>query len=495
MNSSVIHPLLIVSILVVYFGVLMVIAYFTSRNADTQTFFTADKKSPWYLVAFGMIGTSLSGVTFISVPGNVGTTQFAYFQFVLGNLVGYLVIATVLMPLYYRLNLISIYTYLEQRFGFWSYKTGSFFFLLSRTIGAAFRLFLVAAVLQIGVFEQWGIPFSVNVLITIFLIWIYTFQGGIKTIVWTDTFQTFFLVSAVAISVYLISQELGLSMGQMVKTVSESDYGQIFHWDPKSSKYFWKQFIAGAFIAIAMTGLDQDLMQKNLTCKNLQDAQKNMLSFCTVFVVVNLLFLTLGALLYIFAQNRGIAIPERTDYLYPTLALQHFGVLAAVFFLLGITASSYASADSALAALTTAFCIDFLNFDKRAEKDREKLKFRVHVGFSVLLYLIILLFEALNDNNVVTAVFTAAGYTYGPLLGLFAFGMVTKLPVRDRFVPLVCLISPIICYIINKNSEAWLGGYKFGFEILILNGFLTFMGLLLLSKKRVAEPEVTQVSR
>jgi SSS family transporter len=474
----------------------MVIAYITSRNADTQTFFTANKKSPWYLVAFGMIGTSLSGVTFISVPGNVGNTQFAYFQFVLGNLVGYLIIATVLMPLYYRLNLISIYTYLEQRFGFWSYKTGSFFFLLSRTIGAAFRLFLVAAVLQIGVFGHWGIPFSINVLITIFLIWIYTFQGGIKTIVWTDTFQTFFLVSAVAISVYLISQELGLTMSQMVRTVSESDYGQIFHWDPKSGKYFWKQFMAGAFIAIAMTGLDQDLMQKNLTCKNLQDAQKNMLSFCSVFVVVNLLFLTLGALLYLFAQNRGIAIPERTDYLYPTLALGHFGLLAAIFFLLGITASSYASADSALAALTTAFCIDFLNFDKRTEEERKKLKFRVHVGFSVLLYLIILLFEALNDNNVVTAVFTAAGYTYGPLLGLFAFGMLTKLPVRDKWVPLICLLSPILCYIINKNSEAWLGGYKFGFEILILNGLLTFIGLLLLSKRRIAEPEqVRQVSK
>jgi Na+/proline symporter len=313
--------------------------------------------------------------------------------------------------------------------------------------------------------------------------------------VWTDTFQTFFLVSAVAISVYLISKELGLSLGQMVTTVRESDYGQIFNWDPKSGKYFWKQFMAGIFIAIAMTGLDQDLMQKNLTCKNLQDAQKNMLSFCTVFVFVNLLFLTLGALLYLFAQNRGIAIPERTDYLYPTLALQHFGLLAAVFFLLGITASSYASADSALAALTTAFCIDFLNFDKRTEEDRKKLKFRVHVGFSVLLYLIILLFEALNDNNVVTAVFTAAGYTYGPLLGLFTFGMLTNLPVRDRFVPVVCFISPIICYIINKNSDVWLNGYKFGFEILILNGFLTFIGLLLLSKKRESEPQVTQVKQ
>jgi SSS family transporter len=480
------NPILVVSILVIYFGVLLVIAYLTSRNADTQTFFTANKKSPWYLVAFGMIGTSLSGVTFISVPGNVGATQFTYFQFVLGNLVGYFVIATVLMPLYYRLNLVSIYTYLEQRFGFWSYKTGSFFFLLSRTIGAAFRLFLVAAVLQIGVYGQWGIPFWVNVLITIFLIWVYTFQGGIKTIVWTDTFQTFFLVSAVIISVYLISQELELSLEKLITTVSQSDYGQIFNWEVKSSKYFWKQFMAGIFIAIAMTGLDQDLMQKNLTCRNLQDAQKNMFSFCTVFVFVNLLFLTLGALLYLYAQNKGIALPERSDYLYPTLALQHFGLLAAVFFLLGITASSYASADSALAALTTAFCIDFLDFEKRPETERKRIKFMVHIGFSVLLFLIILLFEAINDASVVSAVFTAAGYTYGPLLGLFAFGMLTKLPVRDKFVPYVCLLSPIVCYIINRNSEAWLGGYKFGFEILILNGFLTFLGLLLLSKRKTS---------
>lgn len=481
------HPLLVVSILVAYFGILLVIAYFTSRNANTETFFTADKSSPWYLVAFGMIGTSLSGVTFISVPGNVGTGQFAYFQFILGNLIGYIVIATVLMPLYYRLNLISIYTYLEQRFGFWSYKTGSFFFLLSRTIGASFRLFLVAAVLQIGVFGQWGVPFWVNVLITIFLIWVYTFQGGIKTIVWTDTFQTFFLISAVAISVYLISQEMGLSLGQMVTTVRESDYSTIFIWDAKDNRYFFKQFFAGIFIAIAMTGLDQDLMQKNLTCKNLGEAQKNMFSFVAVFIVVNLLFLTLGALLYLYASSKGIAIPERTDYLYPTLALNYFGLVAAIFFLLGITASSYASADSALAALTTAFCIDFLNFKNKPEAQRQRLKFWVHIGFSVLLFLVILLFEAINNAAVVQAVFTAAGYTYGPLLGLFAFGMLTRLPVRDNWVPFVCALSPVLCYVIDQHSVQWLNGYKFGFEILILNGFLTFMGLLALSRKKQPE--------
>jgi Na+/proline symporter len=325
---------------------------------------------------------------------------------------------------------------------------------------------------------------------------VYTFKGGIKTIVWTDTFQTFFLVSAVIISVYLISQELGLSLGSMVSTVRGSELSDMFVWEVNNSRYFFKQFFAGIFIAIAMTGLDQDLMQKNLTCKNLKEAQKNMFSFTLVFVCVNLLFLTLGALLYLYAESKGIAVPERTDYLYPTLALNHFGLLAAVFFLLGITASSYASADSALAALTTSFCVDFLNFDKRPEKQRDRIKFRVHLGFSLLLFLVIILFEAINDASVVSAVFTAAGYTYGPLLGLFAFGIFTRLPVRDNLVPLVCLISPVLCYVINANSEEWLNGYRFGFEILILNGFLTFLGLLALSKKKVTpEPEPERVEQ
>ncbi len=483
-------PYLVLFILIAYFAILLVISWITSRGADTNTFFTAGKNSPWYLVAYSMIGTALSGVTFISVPGNVGNAQFSYFQFVLGNVVGYMVVAFVLLPMYYRLNLVSIYTYLEKRFGFWSYKMGALSFQISRIIGASFRLFLTAAVLQIALFGAWGVPFWVNVLITIALIWLYTAKGGIKTILWTDAFQTTFLISAVAISVYLIANELGLSPGSLVTMVSESDASRMFFFDdPKSGKYFFKQFTAGIFITIAMFGLDQDLMQKNLTCRNLWDAQKNMLTFSGVFMVVNILFLTLGALLYLYAENKGIAIPARTDYLYPTLALKSFGLVAGIAFLLGITASSFASADSALAALTTSFCIDFMNFDKRTEADRKRIKTFVHLGLSLALLLVILAFNALNDESVVTAVFTAAGYTYGPLLGLYAFGMMTRWQVRDRFVPLVCVLSPLLCYIINRNSKEWLNGYEFGFEILILNGLLTFMGLLMLTRKRVTAPQ------
>jgi SSS family transporter len=477
-------PELVLTILLGYFAMLVVVAWYTSRGATTDSFFTANKSAPWYLVAFGMIGTSLSGVTFISVPGAVGGQSFSYFQMVLGYLPGYAFIALVLMPLYYKLNLVSIYSYLDERFGFWSHKTGSFFFLLSRTIGSAFRLFLAALVLQSGIFGPWGLPFEVNVLFTIGLIWVYTFKGGLKTIILTDTLQTFFLVGALVVSVVLIAQQLDLGLAGMLQTVSESSYSQIFFFDDiNDSKHFLKQFLAGMFIAITMTGMDQDLMQKNLSCKNIGEAQKNMFSFCVVLVVVNLLFLTLGALLYIYANSKGVAIPAKTDELYPLLAFNYFGPVVAVFFLLGITASSYASADSALASLTTAFCIDFLNFKDRPEAERARLKFWVHLGFSALLYVVIIIFRLVNDDNVINSVFRAAGYTYGPLLGLFIFGLFTKVKVRDAWVPVVCVASPIICYLLDRNSQAWLGGYKFGFELLLLNGAITFLGLLALRRR------------
>ncbi|GAB4183015.1 MAG: sodium:solute symporter [Thermoflexibacter sp.] len=477
-------PELIVSIIAVYFLVLIIIAYYTSKGADTETFFIANRNAPWYLVAFGMIGASISGVTFISVPGAVGADKFSYFQMVLGYLPGYAFIALVLMPLYYHLNLISIYTYLEERFGLNAYRTGAFFFLLSRTVGAAFRLFLAALVLHLGIFAPLGVPFWLNVIITIGLIWVYTFKGGIKTIIWTDTLQTFFLISALIISVVLIASQLNLGIGELITTVQNSDYSQIFFWEINDKKNFFKQFLAGMFIAITMTGLDQDLMQKNLSCKNLREAQKNMFSFCIVLVFVNLLFLTLGALLYMYAQEKGIALPERSDELYPLLALKlnSFGTLAAVFFLLGITASTYASADSALASLTTSFCIDFLDFKNRKEEQRQKIKFWVHLGFSFLLFLVILIFKALNDESVINAVFKAAGYTYGPLLGLFTFGLFTRWKVRDKFVPYICLASPILCYLLNLYSADLFGGYKFGNEMLLINGGLTFLGLLALKK-------------
>ncbi|PIQ47130.1 MAG: sodium:solute symporter [Cytophagales bacterium CG12_big_fil_rev_8_21_14_0_65_40_12] len=477
------NPTLVISIIGGYFLLLIIIARITSKGADSATFFTANKQSPWYLVAFGMIGASLSGVTFISVPGEVGNSFFSYFQVVLGYLVGYFVIATVLMPLYYRLNLVSIYGYLEQRFGFWSYKTGSFFFLLSRTIGASFRLFLVAGVLQIAIFDSLGVPFWVSVLITILLIWVYTFQGGIKTIVWTDTLQTFFMLSAVVITIYLITKEMGIGIGEAFSQIKASEYSKTFFFDWNDKKDFFKQFISGAFIAIVMTGLDQDMMQKNLTCKTLKDAQKNVFWFSVVLVIANLLFLGLGALLYLYAGQNGIEIPARTDGLYPLIALNHLSTFAGLVFLLGIVAAAYSSADSALTALTTAFCVDFLNFEKKEESLKKPIRLKVHIGFSVLLFVVILIFNAINDSSVINSIFKVAGYTYGPLLGLFSFGMITKLKVRDQWVLPVCLAAPAISYVVDINSAAWFNGFQFGFFILIFNGALTFLGMLMIVRR------------
>lgn len=473
---------LVSSILVVYFLVLITISYFTSKGADSNTFFTANRQSPWYLVAFGMIGSSLSGVTFVSVPGNVGKIGFAYFQLVLGYLLGYWVIIGVLMPLYYRLNVISIYTYLEERFDTISYKTGAFFFLVSRTIGSSLRLFLAATVLQLFLFDAWGVPFWVTVATTIALIWVYTFKGGVKTIVWTDSFQTLFLVTAVAVTVWQIADKLNFSFGDMVAAIQDNGYARIFHFDDANSTLFFpKQFFGGAFIAITMTGMDQEIMQKNLTCKNIGEAQKNMFWFSLTLVIVNLLFLTLGALLYIYSKQKGIDIPAASDELYPRLAFNELGPFVGILFLLGITASSYASADSALAGLTTSFCIDFLKFKNKTEAVKQKQKFVVHIGFSVLFLLIILIFKEVNEKSVIDAVLNVAGYTYGPLLGLFSFGLFTKLQVRAKLVPVVCVLAPMLSYFISSNSEKWLDGYKIGFEILIINGLLTVLGLFLIS--------------
>lgn len=479
-------PWLVITIIGIYFLALIVIAYITSRRATSETFFTGNRESPWYLVAFGMIGASLSGVTFISIPGEVGTSQFAYFQVVLGYIIGYLVIGKVLLPVYYRMNLVSIYEYLDHRLGFWSYKTGSFFFLLSRVIGAAFRLFLVAMVLQIAVFDHAGVPFWVTVAVTILLIWVYTFKGGIKTIVWTDTFQTFFLLLSVGMTIYFISQDLNMNVGQLTELVSSSQYSRIFVWDWQSPYNFYKQFISGAFIAIVMTGLDQDLMQKNLTCRNIGDAQKNMFWFTILLVIVNFFFLTLGALLYVYAGANGIALPERTDELFPLLAVYHFPTIIGIFFMLGIVAAAYASADSALAALTTSFCVDFLGF-KQGDPETKKSKntrIAVHMSFCLVIFIVIVVFRAINDESVITSVFKAAGYTYGPLLGLFAFGLLTNRSVKDQVVPFLCVLCPVISYIININSKTLFAGYEFGFEILIVNGFLTFLGLWLFSRKK-----------
>ncbi len=492
---------LIISVLVAYFGVLILISYLTSKNADSETFFTGNKQSPWYLVAFGMIGASLSGVTFISVPGKVQIEGMAYFQIVLGYVLGYIVIAQLLMPLYYRLNVTSIYEYLNQRFGAVSYKTGASFFILSRTLGSATRLYLATVVLQLFLFDDLGVPYWLTAVITIVLIWVYTFKGGIKTIVYTDTFQTLFLISAVIICTIIIAQLLDVDLFGLYDRITETKSStggsmtQIFFFDdPNSKLYFPKQFFGGMFLAIAMTGLDQDLMQKNLTCKNIKDAQKNMYSFTTVLIVTNFLFLLLGGALYVYAEAKGLSLPMNgdkviTDHVFPTLALNHFGTLAGIFFLLGITASSYASADSALAALTTGFCIDFLNFNKREEHERQRLKLYVHIGFSILFLVIILLTKLYVDSNpgtdLISLILTIAGYTYGPLLGLFFYGIFTKRKLTEWMVPVICIIVPIICYWLDKNSEQLFNGYKFGYELLIVNGLLTFACLSLISKKEI----------
>ncbi|MBC8154124.1 MAG: sodium:solute symporter [Bacteroidetes bacterium] len=471
------NPTIALAILIVYFGMLITVSVYTARGADTNAFFTANRQSPWWLVAISMIGTSLSGVTFISVPGAVGTIGFSYFQVVLGYIIGYLVIGTVLMPLYYRLNLISIYGYLEKRFGFWSYKTGAGFFLIARTIGSSVRLYVAAGVLQLALFGPLGVPFEVSVAITILLIWIYTFKGGVKTIIVTDTLQTLFLISALILTIVLIAQQLGLSVSGVVQTIRGSSMSQIFFWDVKDRHYFPKEFLSGTFIAIVMTGLDQDLMQKNLTCKNIGDAQKNMFWFTATLVVINFMFLCLGVLLYQYAKTAGIAIPEKTDNLYPLLALNHLGLAVGITFLLGITAATYASADSALTALTTSFCIDFMDVGKRPEAARSRIKHYVHIGFSVLFWVVIVVFNKLNSKEVITAVFDLAGYTYGPLLGLYAFGMFNQRPVQDRWVPLICIASPFITLFVNAHSAEWFDGYQVGFERLLINGLLTYVGL------------------
>ncbi len=462
----------------------MLISFLTSDKADNGSFFIGNRSSPWYLVAFGMIGTSLSGVTFISVPGWVADSQFSYMQMVLGYLVGYFVIVTVLLPLYYRLNLISIYTYLEQRFGYWSYKTGAFYFLLSRIIGAAFRLFLVANVLQLAVFDEFGIPYYLTVFITILLIWLYTFRGGIKTIVWTDSLQTLFMLSAVGVAIYSIGHSLDLGMLDLVREVKESKYSKVFFLeDWRDQKFFVKQFFSGVFIAIVMTGLDQDMMQKNLSCRNLKDAQKNMLSFSFILVIVNLFFLGLGALLFVYSDKMGVPISELGDELFPSLALSnHLGSLTAVFFILGLIAAAYSSADSALTALTTSVCIDFMSIEKYSKERQSQIRKISHVAISFILMAVILLFKLINDESVISSLFKAAGYTYGPLLGLFAFGLISKRSVNDKMVPVVCILSPLVCYLIQSNSQVLFNGYQFGFELLILNGIITILGLRILVK-------------
>ena len=477
-------PTLIITVLIAYFALLIFISKITSKEQDNESFFVGNRRSPWYIVAFGMIGASLSGVTFISVPGWVASSQFSYFQMVLGYLVGYAVIATVLMPMYYRLNLTSIYTYLEDRFGFWSYKSGAFYFLLSRTIGAAFRLFLVANILQILVFDEWGIPFALTVALTIVLIWVYTHKAGIKTIIWTDTLQTLFMLIAVVLCFYYVADAMDFSLATAIEQISLSEYSKTFFFeDPSSASFFPKKFFSGAFLAIVMTGLDQDMMQKNLSCPSIKDAQKNMFWFSIVLVFVNLLFLGLGALLYLFANQYGV---EATgDELFATVAMHpQMPVAVGLFFLLGLIAAAYSSADSALTALTTSLCVDFLAIEKREKLMQLKIRKQAHVLFSVILFLVILLFKLINDESVISALFKVAGYTYGPLLGMYAFGLFTKWKIKDRLIIPVVVLAPLLTYLLQIYAPIW-WGFHFGFELLIVNGFLCFLGMMMIRTRTV----------
>jgi SSS family transporter len=484
-------PVTILLVIAGYFSVLLVIAWFTGRRADSMGFFLGNRRSPWMVVAIGMIGTSLSGVTFISVPGWVVDSQFSYMQMVLGYLVGYAVIAEILLPLYYRMRLTSIYTYLNHRFGTRSYKTGALFFLLSRTVGASFRLYLVAGVLQLTVFDAWNVPFVLTVCLTLALIWLYTFRGGIKTIIWTDTLQTLFMLSALILTVIYIVKGMPSDLAGVITEVKEHDMTRIFFFDDfNDERHFLKQFLGGMFITIVMTGLDQDMMQKNLSCRSLRDAKKNVYSYSIAFVPVNLLFMILGVLLVIYAGSVGMTLPSRTDDLYPMIATSGtLPVIVTLLFLLGLIAAAYSSADSALTALTTSFTVDILGREGEEESMLKRTRVRVHLMFSFILMGVILVFRAVNDTSVISALFTVAGYTYGPLLGMFAFGLFTKAAINDRAMPWIAVASPLLTLLINNYSEMLFGGYRFGFELLLVNGLITFAGMLLISSGKWNDPD------
>lgn len=479
-------PLSVLLTIFVYFVVLFVISYAAGRKADNQGFFVGNRKSTWYVVAFAMIGSSMSGVTFISVPGMVGASNFAYLQMVLGFIVGQLIIAFLLTPLFYKMNLVSIYEYLENRFGVSSYKTGAWFFFISKMLGAAVRLFLVCAVLQLLVFEPLHLPFILNVIFTIVLVWLYTFQGGVKTLIWTDSLKTFCLLVTIVLTIFYIASDLHLDFTAMVNAIKDSDLSRTFFFDDINDKrYFFKQFMAGVFTMIAMTGLDQDMMQRNLSCKNFKDSQKNMITSVLSQFVVILLFLMLGVLLYLFMIQKNIAIPAKSDEIFPMIATQgYLPLIVGILFIVGLISSAYSAAGSALTALTTSFTVDILESTKKhSEEQVTKIRKKVHVGMAIVMGAVIVVFNFLNNTSVIDAVYTLASYTYGPILGMFAFGIFMKQHVRDKYIPIVAIASPILCFILQKNSEVWFNGYSFSYELLIFNALFTFIGLCILIKK------------
>lgn len=487
-KHKVLSPALILGVVLGYFALLLVIAFYTARGATNETFFIGQKSSKWYLVAYGMIGTSLSGVTFMSVPGNVGANHFTYLLFVTGNMLGYIIIASVLLPLYYRLNLTSIYGYLQSRFGNVAYKTGASFFLVSRWLGASIRIFLVLNVLQVFMLDGWKIPFPVTVFVILAMILLYTFKGGVKTIVWTDTLQTTFMVLALIITIFIIRTELNMSFTDLFVSLSQKGYTQVFDTNWRSKSFFAKQIISGMFIAITVTGLDQEMMQKNISVRTLGDAQKNMLVFSGVFVVVNALFLFMGGLLYLYLASKNMAMPAHADDVFPTIALRYLSPVAALVFVVGLVSALFPSADGAMTALTSSFCIDILGLQQRSnlsEEQKTDVRRKVHVSVAFAFLIAIILFRVFSNGSVITTAFKIAGYTYGPLLGLFTFGIFSKRNVTDRLVPVVCILSPAITYLLDRFSTNLFFGYQMGFEALLVNGLMTFAGLSIISNNNL----------
>ncbi len=481
-------PIAVIITIAAYFGILFTVSYIAGRKADNAGFFVGNRKSTWYVVAFAMVGSSISGVTYVSVPGMVASSSFGYLQMVLGFVAGQFIIAFVLIPLFYRMNLVSIYEYLENRFGISSYRTGAWFFFISKMLGAAVRLFLVCLTLQLLVFDPLNLPFALNVAITVALVWLYTFQGGVKSLIWTDSLKTFCLVISVILCIWFIASNLNLSFTGMIHTIANSKMSKIFFFDDVNSReYFFKQFFAGMFTMIAMAGLDQDMMQRNLSCKNFKDSQKNIITSGISQLFVILLFLMLGTLLYIFAESQQIHI-EKGDELFPAIATgNYFPSIVGILFIIGLISSAYSAAGSALTALTTSFTVDILNTKGKEEKKVVKIRKRVHIGMAIAMGVVIFVFNILNNTSVIDAVYILASYTYGPILGLFAFGIMTKQQVRDKYIPIVAIASPILCFILQKNSEVWFNGYKFSYELLIFNALFTFIGLSLLIRKHKKE--------
>ncbi|BAV94100.1 sodium:solute symporter [Ichthyobacterium seriolicida] len=484
------EPLHSLYLIVAYFLCLIVISFLVKKKDNSNSsFFIGDRKSPWYVVAFGMIGASLSGISFVSVPGWVEQSNFSYVQMIMGYLVGYLFIGTVLMPMYYKLKSVSIYSYLGDRFGQFSYKTATSIFIIAKTVIASFRLFLAASILQILIFEKIGIDFYITAIATVVLIWLYTFRSGIKTIVWTDALQTFFMLLSVIISIYVICKEMNLNTGSsLIGYINDSPLSKTFYWDSSSNKYFWKQFLSGIFIAIAMTGLDQDMMQKNISCKNIKDAQKNMFWFCIVLIITNLLLLSLGVLLTDFALLKGM--DKHNDELFISIANRpELGLIMSSFFILGLISSAYSSIDSAITSLTTSFSVDFIGIYKKPKNRQVQIRILTHIAFSFIIVVVMLLFRYTITDSIIKELFVIAGYTYGPLLGLYFFGLFTSYRIRDKYVPFVALTSPVLCYILKQNSMDWFN-YSFGFELLILNGMITFTGLWLLRNGKMLKKKL-----